>query len=94
MKQSSGEMRRENDHLCLLLKTVSCPGRHQRVYARLRRAMAALLQRCAAEPGPMHQRARGFLCPGSAQQCYALQRVRDTEEQAHRYRVSSVLNWP
>ena len=50
-------------------REVSCPGRS-----------AALLQRCAAEPGPMSpNNPCCLLGPGSAQQRCTLQRVRDAE---------------
>jgi len=39
--------------------------------------------RCAAEPGPMQQRVRGLLGPGSAQHRYAPHRVRDTRRRLH-----------
>ncbi|GMP04261.1 hypothetical protein TM239_37860 [Bradyrhizobium sp. TM239] len=38
-----------------------------------------ITQWCAAEPGPMQQLARRKLDPGSAEQRYALHRVRDTD---------------
>ncbi|RXG85431.1 hypothetical protein EAS61_36180 [Bradyrhizobium zhanjiangense] len=70
---------------------LSCPGRS-----------AALLQRCAAEPGPMRQRMLGLLGPGSAQQrkrCSASGTREGVSHPPplslpHKYRVSSALNWP
>jgi hypothetical protein len=50
MKQSSGDMRREDDQSCVSLNKVSCRGHN-----------AASLRRCAAEPGPCINEGRGFL---------------------------------
>ncbi|MGY3074147.1 hypothetical protein ACVWZZ_000518 [Bradyrhizobium sp. LM6.10] len=71
-KQSSGETRRENASPCQAFNNDLVP-----------RTQRSASWRCAAEPGPMQQRVRGFLGPGSAQQREeALQRVRDTRVRA------------
>jgi hypothetical protein len=70
MKQSSGETSREDASPCQLFNNDLVP-----------RTQRSAPSRCAAEPGPMQQRVRGFLGPGSAQQREeALQRVRDTRK--------------